>query len=1176
MTKKRLTKTLWYGSEVDLNGNPVLPPLATGADDLEGLHEGELYLHLGEGEASVYSRSADGKIVRLGGDMSVLEGYLKKSVWEHVFEVRKNEDGVEYLFTKLNLVTQYGITMYADGEHLDLPSIYAGLPIDNSTIYWEDILDGDGNKTGQRLVARVVGEGGEVVATMLGDLKNVGAWANGVAEEDRIMVQKKDSDTWVGMKLSELGGGKADFSNVLSLGSGNAYTSFTLSEDKKTLTFVKGEAFAKQSELANKANWDAAYSWGSHANAGYVTEEWVGDNYLGLGGGTITGDLRLKGSVYYGNALNFGDGEYVYLKEATDDELTIYADKGLVLKTGSRYTATLNGSDILTDSYSKITNWDAAFGWGDHSKAGYVTTSGAQTITGEKDFTGGLKVNGSAIVYDKTNKYWKLTGDLLVTGGITMYGNDSSFNPSTITDAVKVDGITIVKDKTTGALMINPDIELGGGGGGEITTVAWNNVTGRPTKLSEFTDDIGIVNTEKTEQTISKKKTFANGCWVLAANENGIISNYHMGNSTWGNVVSPTLYGIRNGISFDWQNTKWVIGNIRGNATDSYGFGIGYYDSGKLLPSFRVSTGGAVYTDGGLYPNSNNGSPIGSSSYQWSNLFSKKATIDGIEIKKSTTDVLYIDANLVVRGGITMYGTDGTAASSIWDGAPKATTTNTPNGKGIASFDSKFFSVDNGHVTFIGSTGGGLDETALKNYLTTNKYLTKDSADNAYLSKSSYTAADVLSKLKGVDGANSGLDADTLDSIHASGFYSSQRGNFDSSELATFSKRNSGSYGVAYYNSVGSFSHSGNLVVLSRYDSSTNVSSGSVSAIELLASHYELKKEYPIQVRLTVDNSRYTSWKSLAFTDSDITGNAATATTASKLSTTSKTAWGQTYWTSGGVPTTISGSLSNVGSIYMSGYIGINNASPTCQLDILNSTSDTNTFVHAARTDTGYGISFGVGRGGVNRGLYDDNLDKWLIYTDASKVCLAQDIWINQDAWNGGLKLNRTSSGSGCGITVLSNGTELGQFGIAGNGRFEFDTYSGGTKFYVDTSGNGLFYGGITMYSDERKKTILNHVELSLKEVADAPIIEHYYNSDEKKTTHVGSIAQYWAGLNDWFCKEDGEGFLTMEIQNAALASAISVARELMRYESKTDKQIRLLKKRICELEDEIETLKGK
>ena len=39
------------------------------------------------------------------------------------------------------------------------------------------------------------------------------------------------------------------------------------------------------------------------------------------------------------------------------------------------------------------------------------------------------------------------------------------------------------------------------------------------------------------------------------------------------------------------------------------------------------------------------------------------------------------------------------------------------------------------------------------------------------------------------------------------------------------------------------------------------------------------------------------------------------ATTASKLSTVSKTAWGRTYWTSGGVPDSISGDMSSVGNI---------------------------------------------------------------------------------------------------------------------------------------------------------------------------------------------------------------------------------------------------------------------
>ena len=129
----------------------------------------------------------------------------------------------------------------------------------------------------------------------------------------------------------------------------------------------------------------------------------------------------------------------------------------------------------------------------------------------------------------------------------------------------------------------------------------------------------------------------------------------------------------------------------------------------------------------------------------------------------------------------------------------------------------------------------------------------------------------------------------------------------------------------------------------------------------------------------------------------------------------------------------------------------------------------------------------------------------------------------------------------------------------------------------LDRAGNLRVTGGITMYSDIRKKTKLADVELSLKQIADAPLIEHYYNSDANKTTHVGSIAQYWAETigNDWFCKLDSEGFYTMEIQNAALASAISIARELVKYESKTDKEIRLLKDEVKRLKKEIKILKS-
>lgn len=80
----------------------------------------------------------------------------------------------------------------------------------------------------------------------------------------------------------------------------------------------------------------------------------------------------------------------------------------------------------------------------------YVTLHTPQEIDGKKNFTtGGLFVNNGQIIHveNDSHGYWKLEGDLIVTGGITMYANDSSFDPYTIMDAIKVDDVTISKDK---------------------------------------------------------------------------------------------------------------------------------------------------------------------------------------------------------------------------------------------------------------------------------------------------------------------------------------------------------------------------------------------------------------------------------------------------------------------------------------------------------------------------------------------------------------------------------------------------------------------------------------------------------------------------------------------------------------------------------------------------------
>lgn len=131
-----------------------------------------------------------------------------------------------------------------------------------------------------------------------------------------------------------------------------------------------------------------------------------------------------------------------------------------------------------------------------------------------------------------------------------------------------------------------------------------------------------------------------------------------------------------------------------------------------------------------------------------------------------------------------------------------------------------------------------------------------------------------------------------------------------------------------------------------------------------------------------------------------------------------------------------------------------------------------------------------------------------------------------------------------------------------------------GTEGTVKWNCNIFTSGGITMYSDLRKKNILSDEVLSVKEIAAAPLFRHTYKSDDNQYIHVGTSAQYWSGIHeDWFTRKDSEGYYQMELQNLGVAMGISLAREIVKYESKTDKKIRLMKKRINELEARVKEL---
>lgn len=93
--------------------------------------------------------------------------------------------------------------------------------------------------------------------------------------------------------------------------------------------------------------------------------------------------------------------------------------------------------------------------------------------------------------------------------------------------------------------------------------------------------------------------------------------------------------------------------------------------------------------------------------------------VGGLSVYKSQADTIYLDANLVVRGAVTMYGDNGTTVPSIFEALPidGATLKRTENG---------VLYVDTTVVGGGGGTGGGISIADVESYLTTNGYATQD------------------------------------------------------------------------------------------------------------------------------------------------------------------------------------------------------------------------------------------------------------------------------------------------------------------------------------------------------------------------------------------------------------------------------------------------------------------
>lgn len=155
--------------------------------------------------------------------------------------------------------------------------------------------------------------------------------------------------------------------------------------------------------------------------------------------------------------------------------------------------------------------------------SGVVNTSGEQDIFGIKNFVNGLRLSERLIRYDADKNVFIFPGNILAEGGVAWNSKIDGFDVPTIMDAIQVDGSTI--SKANGYLEF-----VGQTSGGTADSVAWENVTGRPTKLSQFTNDSGFITSaslptklsQLTDDVVSGNYLLINGTAVNSSKLSGV------------------------------------------------------------------------------------------------------------------------------------------------------------------------------------------------------------------------------------------------------------------------------------------------------------------------------------------------------------------------------------------------------------------------------------------------------------------------------------------------------------------------------------------------------------------------------------------------------------------------------------------------------------------------------
>lgn len=192
-------------------------------------------------------------------------------------------------------------------------------------------------------------------------------------------------------------------------------------------------------------------------------------------------------------------------------------------------------------------------------------------------------------------------------------------------------------------------------------------------------------------------------------------------------------------------------------------------------------------------------------------------------------------------------------------------------------------------------------------------------------------------------------------------------------------------------------------------------------------------------------------------------------------------------------------------------------------------------------------------RTGGNTGWYNESYDggiymedtTWVkVYNDRHFQCKGTIFGYRYATNNNAAAFSFDKPGSymaGIGSGGSNNLVRLGPCGETG----EWYDWGGQTwQLY----GNFLTTGGITMYSDLRKKNVLNSIIVPLDVMANADLFDYTFKTDEKGKVRAGTSAQYWNVFLPQVTDTDNEGFFTMSYDVLATTCVLSMAKHFQRF----------------------------